>query len=467
MFSNKILYTFFLSTILLLVACKGGKETVKNNNPKEHTTKPKPKEPKQTGTFNGNNTGSNSNTGNKPKPPIGNNPNTNNGNNNTTNPKEGEQDTGTTVVVAPPPTYIKQTYNVAVLMPFQTEKFVGSVPNSSRTRRALAFYEGAKLALTQLSTEGVNLNVYIGDTQGKETNTRSELTKSEVTGADLILGPVLKRNTQVVADFAKQKRISMISPFNPSTGITYDNPYYIQMNPYLRTHCETITTHALQNHRPEQIVLVALDIPAERARMQYFQNKNIAMGNTTRFKEYFVKPSELNKIDMAQFVNSGAKIFIFPTWSKEPFINESLRKLMLTRKKDLRVYGMPQWESFEEVDYNFFDQLNLHISSASYIDDSKFEVKDFEKKFFEAYGIPPSLSAFRGYDVMLYAGRLLKKEGRNFQNRFLLNDAEMLHTKFSIRGDYGGFDESQPARQYENKHVNILEFENGYFQRRN
>ncbi|HRD80907.1 MAG TPA: hypothetical protein PLL53_09130, partial [Saprospiraceae bacterium] len=62
-----------------------------------------------------------------------------------------------------------ETYNVAIVLPFQTDKFTaqGQVPANSSW--ALNFYSGAKMALDELRAEGgPNLNVAVLDTKATE-----------------------------------------------------------------------------------------------------------------------------------------------------------------------------------------------------------------------------------------------------------------------------------------------------------
>ena len=68
----------------------------------------------------------------------------------------------------PPAPTAGQTYHLAFLLPFLSNQMLGSdVPEKSRL--ALQFYAGAKIALEQLSSEeSVNLVVEVWDTQAND-----------------------------------------------------------------------------------------------------------------------------------------------------------------------------------------------------------------------------------------------------------------------------------------------------------
>ena len=110
------------------------------------------------------------------------------------------------------------------------------------------------------------------DTKRSETNTEYLLERHDVQNAHLIIGPYSKKPLVKVAEFAKKNKKILVSPTNTSNTVTENNPWYIQTNPSLQSHCEAITKHALDNHAPEEIVLVVRSKAAETRRLQYFQD---------------------------------------------------------------------------------------------------------------------------------------------------------------------------------------------------
>ncbi len=370
-------------------------------------------------------------------------------------------------------------YNVAIMLPFLSDRSNNGTEIDSRSNPTLHFYSGAKMALDVLSSEGIKLNVTVHDTKASEAVTQSLMNSREVKTAHLIVGPFMKNNIAVAAEMAKQSGTPLVSPLSPSSNVTADNPYFIQVSPYLNTHCEAITKHARKKYRADQIVLVVRNKQAEISRLKYFQESNQAFegtDNVERLKEFIVTDAsaDFNEMDVSPYLKDGdTTVFIVPSWSNESFIYSLLRKIQVAKVEneidsEVVVYGMPQWMNYERISYDYYEQLHVHISSASYVDPNAENVRKFKIVYFNKYGTVPDLEAFIGYDVMLYFGRMLAKHGTFFQDRLDGEPAQYLQTKFDIvrevplsavmEEDYS------KTNLFENKYVNILKFEDYYFQ---
>jgi len=128
---------------------------------------------------------------------------------------------------------------------------------------------------------------------------------------------------------------------------------------------------------------------------------------------------------------------------------------------------MPRWMKYERVSYEYFENLKVHISSANYADREDFNVKDFRKTFYNRYGAIPTERAFAGYDMVKYFGKQLKKNGMNFKDRIEMEPYSGLSTKYSFENNISAANAAREnyskVNYIENKHVNILKFENYTF----
>ncbi len=132
---------------------------------------------------------------------------------------------------------------------------------------------------------------------------------------------------------------------------------------------------------------------------------------------------------------------------------------------------MPQWKDYEKIDFDYYEKLNVHISSSVFVNPLDPDVRLFKQQYYDLYGSIPTEEAFVGYDVMLYFGRMLKQYGTKFQYALEGSEADALHTRFEFErvvrpGATTGIETSQ-IEQFENKYVNILKFENYQFQKAN
>lgn len=363
------------------------------------------------------------------------------------------------------------TYNLAILIPALSNRLN---PNSDGisskiSLRALQFYGGAKLALYHLENEGMNFNVSVYDTKGSPSELSRILSEPGVQNANMLIGPYRKQLVQQTASFAKQNKKILISPWNPSTGISRENPYYIQVKPFLKTHCEAIIDNVKSRFRSDQIRLLARSNPKELPLFSYFQKQNQVTegGAASRIVELAVP--ENSDFDLSgQFIEGDTTVFIIPSWN-ENFVGDILRQIYSARGRNpVIVYGMPQWQDFEKISYDYYEKLNVHISASSYVDFKSTKVNLFSQDFYNLYGVLPTDDAFLGYDSTLYFGRMLAKHGAYFQYKIDSESDERLHTKFQFETMYKEGDDSfSTIEQFENKYVNILRFQNYMFKRLN
>lgn len=369
------------------------------------------------------------------------------------------------------------SYNVSVLLPFMTDEFnETSASISQRSDWAVQFYAGAKMALDELSSEGLKLNVNVLDSKGEPLAVNSLLRSSEeLLNSHMIIGPRFKDPVAMVSEYAQRYDKVVVSPYTAVTNITNRNPNYIQVNPSLKTHCEAITRHALQHYRPEQIVLVSRDQQSEVSRFQYFHEEYfriVGSRNVNKFQEFIISDSSVDLVNTntLPFVElSDTTVFIVPSGTNENFIYSFLRKVDLAKDPNshIVVYGMPQWLNFIRMDYAYYERLNVHVSSSSYIDPLSPDIQFFKRRFYDRYGIVPAEEAFEGYDMTLYFGRMLQKYGTKFQYSMDRESYQGLHTRLEfdkVVNQTVIAQENLPVERFENKYVNMLKFQNYKFQ---
>lgn len=376
---------------------------------------------------------------------------------------------------------ILNAYNVSVVLPFLKDRFNpldAEIYNNSLW--AVNYYAGTQIALDALAGEGLNAKVSVMDSGASAATTSGLLrTNQDLSESHLIVGPYRRDNVALLAQFAQQRDNVLVSPQSAASGITNANPNYVQVNPTLETHSRAILRHALENHDPQNIVLISKDIPNELSRLNYFRDE-YAVWNRGRpampLAELLIPAGEaadMENVDMTAIMErTDTIVFIVPNW-EETFVYALLRKIDVSRDPyaTVVVYGMPQWKDFEKIDFDYYEKLSVHISASVFIDPLDPQVRLFKKQYYDLYGSLPTDEAFVGYDVMLYFGRMLKKYGTKFQYALEGAAADALHTRFDFErvvrpGTTSGI-ETNEIEQFENKFVNILKFENYQFQKAN
>ncbi|MGK0388321.1 MAG: hypothetical protein ACI94Y_001049 [Maribacter sp.] len=364
------------------------------------------------------------------------------------------------------------SYNIAFLAPFYSNKAGAGSITSKSSIKSLEFYTGAKMALDILGSEGINMKVYSYDTEGSVSKTNAIMNQSEFASMDMIIGPMKTAVLKTAASRIKGSSTVLISPWNPKSTITSRNPNYVQVSPTLETHCKSIMQYVGRNHDISDVVLACKEGSSESSYFKYFQDENkVISGNASASKIPELEAQYGNNIPLSSYFRPDSTIFIIPSWD-EKFVSNFLRKLATDKgNRKIVVYGMPQWIDFERIDFDYYERLNIHISSAIFIDAEDKQVRNFRRNYYNRTGTIPGNDAFLGYDLTLYFGRMLKDKGRNFLTQIDMNPSrsgEYIHTQFKFEADYPyGTDDFSSINKFENKFINILKFEGFKFQKAN
>lgn len=371
---------------------------------------------------------------------------------------------------------LKGSYDIAMMLPFNAQ-YGADKKIDKRSKWAVNFYSGSRMALDALREEGVNLRVEVLDTRGNEARVTNFLASNQaVQNADAVIGPYLRNNINRVAEWAKENGPVVVSPFSASMNMTADNPNYLQVNPSIVSHCKAIMAHAMKNYSVDDMVIVARDEADERnlaAYMQKFKVELSPMLDTASIRQYLVeeKSADFNEMNLQSYVNPGrTTVFLVPSYKSETFVYALLRKLYIGKKAGDRivVYGLPTWQNFERIDFDYYENLNVHVSSGSFVDSYNPEVRLFKQKYFERFKTAPADEAVLGYDVTLFTGRMLQKYGTKFPLSLDQEDPKYLQSSMLFEPiiENPTFNDNQinQVDYFENKFVHILKFDNYYFQ---
>ncbi len=397
------------------------------------------------------------------EPVIPSNPNAGNG----LNPVQqtGTSDNGARMLSA---------YNINFLLPFLANRLdMGESGNSPKidpnSQWALHFYSGAQMALDDLSNQNLQLNVSAQDTKADVNTLKALLTQDPLRNAHLIFGPYMRNNIAELGAQIKGKEQVMVSPYSAATDISPNNPNYIQVNPTLEVHCRNLLAHALSSQNASEIVLVSTS--EQKDRLAFFQNAYRELkknAQITPLTELIVANKQAN---LSTYANRRDVIFIVPIYEDESFVANFMRQaydLSKNRSLNVTVYGLPQWRNFEQVDFNYFEGCNVHISSSVFLDRLDPDVRRFREQFFERFKALPREEAYVGYDVTHYFLRMQQEHGTLFQYQLPRNPEKRMHTEFRfepVRIPQEGANNFENPRvdRWENTFVNILQFRNYQF----
>lgn len=359
---------------------------------------------------------------------------------------------------------LKSEYNIALFLPFNiddqnpidAEKVIsGNAELGNKTSIALQFYEGAMIAIDSLKKLKFNAKIFVYDVDDKDsTNIIVLLKKPELTKMDLIIGPLYGSSFNPVAKFAKEHTIPIVSPFAKVNKILFNNPYVCKVSPSVNLQVEQMANFVTDTFKMQNIILMSSQ------NMQEFP-----------FFNAFKKTANANLLKAGRAISDSVKlvfnvnalqgmlhvektnVIVLPSNNKS-FVSDFLNKLhVLSGKYKIVLFGMQDWVGYDNIDYEYFNELAVHVPSNSFIDYEKPVIKHFVEKYHDRFKTDPEMYSFQGYDVTFYFLSALQKYGSGFLNDLSVNHYDGIETGFR-------FSQFPSDCGFENKSVLILKYQN-------
>lgn len=366
-------------------------------------------------------------------------------------------------------------YSIAIMLPLGARNYLpnatmDSVPESSNL--ALEFYEGVLSALEKLKQEGVSLQVQVYDTENDPDVVEQILQTPQLKAAHVILGPVYNRELKPVAAFAKKHKIYHISPLSPSGEVAEKNPYYLIANPSIEAQCAAIYKYIARSYGKKRIITVCGNKPNETTLANLFYHfGNPADAANPDFTGY-IPVSQITytfqqAADLESYLSPTDDNMVVAT-SFDPLLIHDLSSKLNTLRSKYRItlFGMPNWLNMEIIDYGYMANLNLHLSLPFFQAKNDADNIAFRHYYFYTYKMQPSEYACRGYDLMLWLGRALKNNGRNFAQSPNEVNPKGLYTRFVFEpasaNQYNSSAKSFTLDFLENKFVNIVHYRSDF-----
>lgn len=367
-------------------------------------------------------------------------------------------------------------YNVSCFIPLQASQLNTEIASETDLNNLnyIQYYAGMKLAANELSKEGVhiNLNVYDSDF---DTEKVKEIVENQMPmNTHMILAPFKKDALSYLAEIGKRAKVPVISPWLTSKSVTENNPYYLQLRPFLTEYYRKITDHALNQYSPEQIFLLSRNNSKEIRRFKVFQQRaSELLLKDNPLKTFTLDESQLTGEDPVfetQLNVSDTVVFIVPNYSNRDmqFVYNVIRRLHVERAgKNIVIYTMPLVKDMDQISFDYWNDLQIRICLFRFIDEANQKVREFASSYYKEYHDFPSMDAYEGYDNMLYIGRQLYINGVYFyQNEEKNEDIKdsFLTTEYKLEPIYSSSsDELSDIQYYENRHLMIVQYKNDGF----
>ena len=324
----------------------------------------------------------------------------------------------------------------------------------------LEFYEGAQLALDSLAKENEPLEVFIYDTRSASETIQDQLNKAELDNVELIITYCSNAEVKLFADAGLKKNIPVINANLPNDGNVTSNPFYVMLNPTLKTQCEGIYKHLQKYYSLDPIVIFRKKGSLEDRIKSYFDD----YGKSTLsipLKLKFVELSDTFSINQLQpYLDTTQQTICLAGSLDENFGKRLSKQLAMLKKKEFQpiVIGMPTWDNITEFNKPEYKGIEIIYGTPFYNPRNDAISRQIIYHFKKIMFARPSDMVMRGYEVMWKFSKLLLMYKTDFAsniankefNVFREYDIQPILNKHSTTLDY-----------FENKKIYFLKWQDG------
>jgi hypothetical protein len=323
----------------------------------------------------------------------------------------------------------------------------------------IEFYEGAKYAIDSLKKENARVEFYIFDTKSKNKTLQGILNSPALDSVELIIASCNSAEAKIFAETGLKKNIPVINANLPSDASAISNPFWVVLNPTLRTQCEGIYKLLQKYYSLDPIVVFRKKGALEDRIKNYFDDfaKNTA---ALKLPLRYVDITDSTSADeITSYLDTTLNTICVAGSLDEAFGKKLLSNLVSLYNKGYKssIIGMPTWDG---VSVSKSDYKGPEIIYSNPFYNSKMDKvsKGIVTVFNKIMSARPSDMVFRGYETTLRFTKILLQYGTDFASN-LSNKQNKIFTDFDIQPVLNK--QTMDLDYFENKKLYFLKWQDG------
>ncbi|MCY7349733.1 MAG: ABC transporter substrate-binding protein [Cytophagaceae bacterium] len=345
----------------------------------------------------------------------------------------------------------KGFYNVGILFPFAIEELDERDRASRNTRFAVDLYNGIRLAVRRLQSEGVIINLYVFDVENDARQMLQLVTNTSFQQMDLLIGPLYAETNKVATAWAVENSVPLVNPISANRRLVDGLPNLFLAQPSWERQGIEAAIFAKQRFGAAPAVvfygLSRSDSLMAAAYVQQMKEQKLEVLGVYRNLE-----GSAETVSEAAPALEGKRVgHVFVASTQKGSGAAFLTALGRNRLGDVPVVLPAESFNLSTVSASQFNGRDVFLIDPNFVEREKQDALGFEKAYLNRYNVPPSSFAYWGYDQMLFFGKMLSKYGTSGLREGLNRQAS--REGFTL----GGFDY---ANANDNRVVPILTYDN-------
>jgi len=323
----------------------------------------------------------------------------------------------------------------------------------------LEFYEGVQLALDSLTKEKAPLEVFVYDTRSVQRNLLEQINEID-TAVGLIIAHANAQENWVLAGEANLRKIPYINVNLPNDGGIVNNPYFVMLNPSLRTHVESVYRYVQKYYSVGKTTVLRKKGQMEDLIKTYLEDYSKSTASVPLKLKYVDLTDSFTVKQLLPMLDSNRQNTFVAASLDDNFNRRLVTQLALAgRSYRASIIGMPTIDNLEkEFSKNEFKGPEIIYGHPFYNPKTDKISTGINNHFNLKMYARPSDMVFRGYEVMLKYSKLLAQYKTDLSSN-LNNKSNKVFTDFDIQPVLNK--QTMTMEYFENKKLYFIKWQDG------
>lgn len=351
----------------------------------------------------------------------------------------------------------KKELRVLLMLPYKLDA-TSSVENSFEKQNSLLnivtdFHLGAQLAIENLKSQGMKVDVDVVDTQNKKSKVDAILNATDnAKDYDVVIGPLFFKNAAYVAK--KTKQIPVVAPMYSKQQSKVLQSNLIKASPGKLASEKVMIDYMLRNYDGEKVIVVADNTDDVKQQIDRLTIAFKSLDSTQKVTLLQPKDGYIKREKFAKAIDTiKRKSWVVLLGEDHIVTADVVNNLGVMPQTGLvKLFSYNKGGNFDNVSNQHLERLSFTYTDQTFIDETNEIVKEFMVAYRKANFIYPTQYAIKGYDITYDTLMRLSQE-KSFDKGAEQGYSNRIASKFcyASKGIVGA----------ENKGVFILQYQEG------
>jgi ABC-type branched-subunit amino acid transport system substrate-binding protein len=300
----------------------------------------------------------------------------------------------------------KKEFKLALILPFH----LGFKTKNQKRIAAIMmdYYKGLRFSLDELKELGFRVSLTVYDNKNDSMQLKRILQKKEIYKMDLVIGPIQKDQMRIISRILKPYKIPIFSPFTSLGQMKDVNSYFYSFVGGQELRAKQFVAYLEKYHKNDKLVILRDGKSFDRSFVPHLIKELDKHG-----KIKYVKEAYKSQNNWSALLEKKKNTVVLIASKQQNIVQTSLGGL-IAAKEEVTVFGDNSWVNFNDNDFMFWENLNMHILANDFSDPNDSMLMETRLRFRESYSEDPSTYSLRAYDQMTFIGDLLMAFGEHF-----------------------------------------------------